>query len=74
MEQDVCWYTLSDDFERVGLFPIKTNEAGDYICPKCGKPATYWEGTVIQDIMGNDISGWSWDCHDCAIGTAVQEF
>lgn len=67
------WFTLDDRFDSVGEFPLETTYEGGYVCPKCGKPAEYWEGTFDQDRMGNDIQGWSYDCFHCGIGTSVEE-
>jgi hypothetical protein len=69
----VNWFTHETD-DSLGFFPLETTHGGDYICPKCGKVAEYWEGIISQDRMGNDIRGWSYDCFPCKIGTMVHEF
>lgn len=42
-------------------------------CPKCGKRTHYWEGTIDQDRMGNDIHGENYVCYECQIGTECEE-
>lgn len=53
--------------------PVADTETERYndtpTCPKCGKPAEYWEGQIDQDFMGNDIDGWNYECYHCHIGT-----
>jgi len=71
-QRDIEWFTL-EEWESVGKFPLQTTPRGDYICPKCGKPAEYWEGAFEQDRMGNDIEGWSYDCYGCKISTEITE-
>lgn len=73
MSKEVNWFTL-EGFDSLGFLSTQLTADGDYICPKCGKPATYWEGTFDQDRMGNDIQGWSYDCFACGIGTGAEEF
>ena len=70
--KDVNWFTL-ERFDSLGFLETEITHDGDYICPKCGKPAHYWEGTFEQDRMGNDVQGWSYDCFDCGITTGVEE-
>lgn len=41
-------------------------------CPRCGKASEYWEGTVEQDFMGNDIDACNWTCYHCKIGTELE--
>lgn len=65
------WFTLDDECKSVGSFETEANYHGDYYCPKCGKLATYWEGMIDQDRMGNDIEGCSYDCWDCHITTGA---
>jgi len=71
--KEVNWFKL-EPFDSLGFFPTEITYHGDYICPKCGKPATYWEGIIDQDRMGNDIRGWSYDCFPCGITTGAEEF
>lgn len=70
--RNVKWFDL-DTFEEVGEFPLQLADNDDYICPKCGSPAVYWEGQIGQDYMGNDIRGWSFDCWACKIHSEVVE-
>ncbi len=71
--REMNWFTI-DEFDSLGFFPLSKDSAGDYICPKCGKSATYWEGVIDQDRQGNDIRGWSYDCYPCGICSQVEEF
>ncbi len=77
----VNWFTMDDYPDSIGILDTEVkqgnwDDADDftYICPKCGKPSTYWEGTFDQDRMGNDIRGWSFDCFNCKITTGAEEF
>lgn len=70
--REMNWFTQETD-DSLGFFPLETTPAGDFICPKCGKVATYWEGIYDQDRIGNDIRGWSYDCVPRGICTAVHE-
>ncbi len=72
-QREIEWFRLNDDGDSIGLFPLKTNSAGDYYCPQCGKVCTYDEGVIEQDFMGNDIEGYSYDCYDCWIGSEMEE-
>lgn len=72
MTKSVNWFTMDDDFNSLGFLDTELTFEGDYICPKCGNPAQYWEGTVDQDRMGNDIQGYSYDCYDCKITTGTD--
>lgn len=76
-QREMNWFTMGDDYgngyESLGFFPLEQTADGDFICPKCGKPATYWEGQLNQDCMGSAIIGWSYDCWDCHIYTGAHE-
>lgn len=71
------WFTLNYELdgepESVGKFPLQTTAYGDWLCPKCGKEATYRVGQIDQDFMGNDIDGDWYDCYSCMIGTEPEE-
>lgn len=76
MTRMVEWFTMwttDKESESIGKFPLEQAADGDYICPKCGKPAEYDEGQIDQDRMGNDIYGWWFDCYQCGIGTEPVE-
>lgn len=62
-----------DTGESIGKFPLRTNATDDYFCPTCGDPCTYNEGQIDQDIMGNDIHGWWFDCYECGISSESTE-
>lgn len=70
--RDIVWYDL-DSGEPLGVFVTEVTYNGAFICPKCSDLATYWEGQIDQDEMGNDIQGYSWDCYECGIGTSEME-
>ena len=72
-KREICWF-ISEGDDSIGFFPLDVTSDGDYICPKCGKVASYWEGTISQDCMGSDIRGWSYDCMACGITTGAEEF
>lgn len=38
-------------------------------CPICKQVTDYWEGTVDQDRMGNDIEAGHHVCYTCKLGT-----
>jgi DNA-directed RNA polymerase subunit RPC12/RpoP len=71
--REVNWFTI-DEFDSLGFFPLVKDSEESYICPRCGKPATYWEGVFDQDRQGNDIRGWSFDCFPCGITTGAEGF
>lgn len=70
--REIKWFDMETD-ECLGSFPLNLNNVGDYVCPKCGKPAEYREGTIGQDRMGNDINGRSFDCYQCHIYSQAEE-
>lgn len=74
--KEINWFTMDDNFGSLGFLPTEIDgESGDFICPKCGNPCTYWEGVVSQEfVTGNDIRGWSFDCFPCSITTGAEEF
>jgi len=41
-------------------------------CPHDGEQLTYWEGTIDQDEMGNDILGFWFTCPKCDYQTEVE--
>jgi hypothetical protein len=77
MIKSVDWFTLwSEDnphAEKFGSFEVESSDTGGYICPKCHQPATYVEGQIDEDFMGNRIDGWWFDCYKCGIGTTPVE-
>ena len=70
---EINWFTLDDNADSIGFYETEKTFNGDFICPKCGKVATYWEGMIDQDRMGNDIQGYSYDCWNCKITTGARE-
>lgn len=72
MAREMNWYTLAG-YDSVGTFPLETTSDGDYLCPKCGAVCTYWEGSIGQDRMGNDVQAWSFDCYSCHISSEINE-
>ena len=76
MTQMIEWFTMwtpDKEPESDGKFPLDQTDDGDYICPKCGKPAEYDEGEIDQDRQGNYISGWWFACWNCHIDTEAVE-
>jgi|CXWL01.1.fsa_nt_gi transcription elongation factor Elf1 len=39
------------------------------LCPLCNHQATYEEGQIGQDFMGNDEHGFWYTCRNCGIST-----
>jgi len=73
MRHVIEWFNMETD-DSIGYYPIEqTYDLEALICPKCGGATEYWEGQIDQDFMGNDIRGYSYDCHKCKIHSACQE-
>lgn len=60
------WFKF-EPYQSIGIFQTSSNDHDDYLCPTCGDPCVYNEGMIEQDEQGNDISGWWFECHSCAI-------
>lgn len=74
MKHQIEWFQMDEPYDSIGIFPYEpTDYVEAYICPLCGKRTQYWEGQIDQDQMGNDISGYSYDCYECKIHSAVEE-
>lgn len=74
MKHQIEWFMMNEPYESIGFFPYDpTDDLEAFICPKCGKRTVYWEGQIDQDVMGNDIYGYSYDCYDCEIHSAAEE-
>ena len=81
MSTQVEWFKFDpkdewgeDEEVSVGEFDVKEDSKGNLLCPLCAKRATYNEGEIGQDQMGNDIYGWWYTCWGCHVTSeAVEE-
>ena len=70
------WFqdTEMDRGESIGCF--RDDLPFDYPpdCPKCGKPAQYWEGQIGEEqYTGRAIYASHYYCPDCHIKTMTEE-
>jgi hypothetical protein len=74
MKHQVEWFSMNEPYDSIGFCDYETTDDLEaYLCPLCARRTEYWEGTIDQDEMGNDIRGYSYDCYECGVHSAVEE-
>jgi hypothetical protein len=74
MKHQIEWFSLNEPYESIGFYPYDhTDDPEAFLCPLCGKRTEYWEGSIEDTLLGGEIYGYSYDCYECGIHSAVEE-